>query len=89
MSKYVLPTTRLYNVVQLVPAVRISHRWLNVTAVHLAGKYDGTLNLPKTDFPMRAEASIREPEIRKNVFSDIYIWQRNRIAANGKTGTHC
>lgn len=27
------------------------------------GKYDGTLNLPKTDFPMRANLPKREPEI--------------------------
>ncbi|MEN6349784.1 MAG: isoleucine--tRNA ligase [Syntrophomonas sp.] len=27
------------------------------------GKYDGTLNLPRTDFPMRASLPAREPEI--------------------------
>lgn len=27
------------------------------------GKYDGTLNLPQTDFPMRASLPVREPEI--------------------------
>ena len=27
------------------------------------GKYDGTLNLPQTDFPMRANLPKREPEI--------------------------
>jgi isoleucyl-tRNA synthetase len=27
------------------------------------GKYDGTLNLPKTDFPMRASLPKKEPEI--------------------------
>lgn len=29
------------------------------------GKYDGTLNLPQTDFPMRANLPKREPEIEK------------------------
>ncbi|HNX29149.1 MAG TPA: isoleucine--tRNA ligase [Syntrophomonadaceae bacterium] len=37
------------------------------------GKYDDTLNLPKTDFPMRANLPAREPEILKNwETTDIY-----------------
>ncbi|MBC7076101.1 MAG: isoleucine--tRNA ligase, partial [Syntrophomonadaceae bacterium] len=36
------------------------------------GKYDGTLNLPRTDFPMRANLPRREPEILK-------FWEQNRI----------
>ena len=30
--------------------------------------YGKTLNLPKTDFPMRANLPEREPEIQKNIF---------------------
>lgn len=45
------------------------------------GKYDGTLNLPQTDFPMRANLPSREPEILnfwQNI--DIYrlIQEKNR-----------
>lgn len=36
------------------------------------GKYDGTLNLPRTDFPMRANLPKREPEILK-------FWEENDI----------
>jgi len=36
------------------------------------GKYDGTLNLPKTDFPMRANLPAKEPEILK-------FWEDNLI----------
>ena len=32
--------------------------------------YGKTLNLPKTDFPMRANLPEREPEIEKEVFED-------------------
>ena len=35
--------------------------------------YGKTLNLPKTDFPMRASLPEREPEIQKEVFeNDLY-----------------
>ncbi len=36
------------------------------------GKYDGTLNLPRTDFPMRANLPKREPEIEA-------FWENNEI----------
>jgi len=36
------------------------------------GKYDATLNLPKTEFPMRANLPKREPEILK-------FWEENEI----------
>ncbi len=36
------------------------------------GKYDGTLNLPRTDFPMRANLPKREPEIEA-------FWENNDI----------
>lgn len=36
------------------------------------GKYDGTLNLPQTDFPMRANLPNKEPEILK-------FWEENSI----------
>lgn len=36
------------------------------------GKYDGTLNLPQTEFPMRANLPNKEPEI-------LTFWQENNI----------
>ncbi len=36
------------------------------------GKYDATLNLPRTDFPMRANLPTKEPEILK-------FWEDNQI----------
>jgi isoleucyl-tRNA synthetase len=36
------------------------------------GKYDATINLPRTDFPMRANLPQREPEILK-------FWEENNI----------
>ena len=35
--------------------------------------YGQTLNLPKTDFPMRANLPEREPDIKKDIFdNDLY-----------------
>ena len=35
--------------------------------------YGQTLNLPKTDFPMRANLPEREPDIKKEIFdNDLY-----------------
>jgi len=39
------------------------------------GKYDATLNLPQTDFPMRANLPNREPEIIK-YWKDIDVYQK-------------
>ncbi len=39
------------------------------------GKYDGTLNLPQTDFPMRANLPSREPEILK-YWQDIDVYRQ-------------
>jgi isoleucyl-tRNA synthetase len=39
------------------------------------GKYDHTLNLPQTDFPMRANLPAREPEILK-IWEDTDIYHR-------------
>eukprot|EP00026_Physarum_polycephalum_P001241 Phypoly_transcript_01242.p1 GENE.Phypoly_transcript_01242~~Phypoly_transcript_01242.p1 ORF type:complete len:959 (+),score=137.10 Phypoly_transcript_01242:295-3171(+) len=39
-------------------------------------KYAGTLNLPQTTFPMRANALEREPVLLKDVY-DIYKWQED------------
>eukprot|EP00040_Diaphanoeca_grandis_P028312 m.163756 g.163756 ORF g.163756 m.163756 type:complete len:1026 (-) comp31304_c1_seq1:167-3244(-) len=47
-------------------------------------KYDETLCLPKTDFPMRADAARREPLIQKNVFHGLYGWQRTNLNRNQK-----
>ena len=41
----------------------------------LQGPYDKTLLLPKTKFPMRANAAQREPKIAA-CFQDVYKWQR-------------
>lgn len=38
------------------------------------GKYDGTINLPQTEFPMRANLPKREPEILK-FWQDIDVYQ--------------
>ena len=37
--------------------------------------YGKTLNLPKTDFPMRANLPEREPEIQKKYFWKWTIWK--------------
>ncbi len=47
------------------------------------GKYDGTLNLPQTDFPMRANLPKREPEVLKywqeiDIYSQIQDKNRGR-----------
>eukprot|EP00041_Stephanoeca_diplocostata_P027843 m.774454 g.774454 ORF g.774454 m.774454 type:complete len:1036 (+) comp23256_c0_seq1:181-3288(+) len=62
-------------------------RSLKVSAVVCNGKYDDTLNLPKTEFPMRADAAMREPRIRDNIFADLYAWQRTRTQQDGSAGT--
>ena len=41
-----------------------------------------TLNLPKTKFPMRANACKREPEIRLQSMSKLYRWQKRNHALN-------
>lgn len=37
------------------------------------GKYSDTLNLPQTDFPMRANAKQREPQL---LYANAYKWQQ-------------
>ncbi len=46
------------------------------------GKYDGTLNLPQTDFPMRANLPAREPEILA-FWEKIDIYQKVQQKNNG------
>ena len=46
--------------------------------------YKNTLNLPKTDFPMKANLAVREPEMLKK-WEDINIYNEIRKAAKGKT----
>ncbi|HIE09308.1 MAG TPA: isoleucine--tRNA ligase, partial [Armatimonadetes bacterium] len=46
------------------------------------GKYDRTLNLPKTDFPMRANLPKREPEILK-FWDEIDIYRKVREKRRG------
>ncbi|MEN6327699.1 MAG: isoleucine--tRNA ligase [Syntrophomonas sp.] len=46
------------------------------------GKYDGTLNLPQTDFPMRANLPAREPEILA-FWEKIDIYQKVQEKNNG------
>ncbi|HCF70286.1 MAG TPA: hypothetical protein DER33_01620, partial [Syntrophomonas sp.] len=47
------------------------------------GKYDETLNLPKTDFPMRANLPHKEPEILKH-WENIDIYSRIQAKNMGK-----
>ena len=49
-----------------------SLRWLQ------KGAFDGTLNLPVTAFPMRANAAKREPQIQSHCMAGLYDWQHNR-----------
>lgn len=39
-------------------------------------KYAPTLLLPKTEFPLRADAAVREHLFRQRCTSDLYAWQR-------------
>ncbi|KAF9126533.1 hypothetical protein BGW39_006553 [Mortierella sp. 14UC] len=39
-------------------------------------KYAPTLLLPKTDFPLRADAAVREHRFRQRATTDLYTWQR-------------
>ena len=45
--------------------------------------YKQTLNLPQTDFPMKANLAQREPEMLKN-WEDMGIYQKIRKSAKGK-----
>jgi len=47
------------------------------------GKYDETLNLPKTEFPMRANLPVREPEILK-FWEDIDVYHLVQERNQGK-----
>jgi isoleucyl-tRNA synthetase len=46
--------------------------------------YKETLNLPQTDFPMKANLAQREPEMLK-LWEEINIYQKIRESAKGKT----
>jgi hypothetical protein len=59
-----------------------SKRFLSLTARQCnAKRYDDTLLLPKTDFPMRASATEREPLIQAALGSDLYHRVRQQRAA--------
>lgn len=45
--------------------------------------YKNTLNLPQTDFPMKANLAVREPEMLKK-WEDMRIYHKIREAAKGK-----
>ena len=45
--------------------------------------YKGTLNLPQTDFPMKANLAQREPE-RLKVWAEMDLYGQMRQAAQGK-----
>lgn len=47
------------------------------------GKYDSTLNLPQTEFPMRANLPKREPEILK-FWQDIDVYKLVRKKTRGR-----
>jgi isoleucyl-tRNA synthetase len=46
--------------------------------------YKQTLNLPQTDFPMKANLAQREPEMLKK-WEEMNIYQKIRETAKGKT----
>ena len=46
--------------------------------------YKGTLNLPQTDFPMKANLAQREPEMLK-AWDDMRIYQRVQEKNKSKT----
>ena len=50
------------------------------------GQYSGTLNLPKTDFPMRANAARREPAAVEACTTTLYREQRAASASSGGAG---
>lgn len=50
------------------------------------GQYKATVCLPQTTFGMRANASVREPEIQK-LWDEMNIQQRLREAAEKEVGT--
>lgn len=47
-----------------------------------------TLNLPKSDFPMRANAAVREPELRKQCLGSLYSRQWQQRAGKAKFVLH-
>ena len=50
--------------------------------------YKDTLNLPQTDFPMKANLAQREPGILKN-WQDMDLYQRLRAAGAGRLNLFC
>ena len=50
------------------------------------GQYSGTLNLPKTDFPMRANAARREPAAVEACTTTLYREQRAASASSAEGG---
>ena len=50
------------------------------------GQYSGTLNLPKTDFPMRANAARREPAAVEACTTTLYREQRAASASSAEAG---
>jgi len=63
-------------------ALAANRRFLGLTARQCnAKRYDDTLLLPKTDFPMRANAAEREPLIQAALGSDLYHRVRQHHAA--------
>ncbi|KAF8930643.1 Isoleucyl-tRNA synthetase [Dissophora ornata] len=45
-------------------------------------KYAPTLLLPKTEFPLRADAAVREHLFRQRCTTDLYAWQRENNAGD-------
>eukprot|EP00959_Pyramimonas_sp_CCMP1952_P449796 9418037-Pyramimonas_sp.AAC.1 len=45
------------------------------TASQGKNKYSHTLNLPSTNFPMRADAAKREPALQEHITAALYKWQ--------------
>eukprot|EP00466_Bigelowiella_natans_P001100 jgi/Bigna1/75108/fgenesh1_pg.32_\ len=47
-------------------------------------KYGATLNLPKTQLPIRASASVRELEFQSTVCDKLYQWQLEKLSSDEK-----
>lgn len=56
--------------------------WFNASFRVLRMNYKDTLNLPKTDFPMKANLTVREPEILARWEADDLYWQIQKEHAN-------
>ena len=55
----------------------------------MAQNYKETLNLPKTDFPMKANLATREPEILENVAGRRAFTSKSKKRAPARNSSSC